>query len=275
MDDSANDGQAEAKSGSSDLAFARAIREAILAGSAATVLSTPTPLEQLIEHLVRTAARVIPSPEGALFLVDSERRTLSFDVAIGSTAAVVKGMTIPMGHGIAGLVAVTGQPIAVADAQRDPRHARDIAERTSYFPNSILTVPVVAHDGGIIGVLQLLDRQEQATYSLTDMEHLGRFAEQIAIVLEYRRLVAGTSSLLGLAIASLPELGQESRQVFEDFAASVKADVEIRRILEIAELVAQITARGQSEQKTCLAVLRAFAGYSQSSLSSMAGERMF
>src|SRR5215208_2762646 len=121
-----------------DAAFAAALRTALTLAATAETVAAPDSPDQLLDRLVRTAAAAIPSPEGSLMLIDREARVLTFDIVIGETAAILKQLTLPLGRGIAGLVAVSGQPLAIANAQQDPRHARDIAEQVGYLPNTIL-----------------------------------------------------------------------------------------------------------------------------------------
>lgn len=246
-----------------DAEMARLLREAVGNVAAAQALNAASPDERLVDLIVRTAARAIPSPEGALFLVDFDRRVLTFDTVIGTTAATVLGTTIPLGHGIAGLVAVSGQPLAVADAQRDPRHARDVAERSRYFPTSIVAVPVVSRDGLVVGVLELLDRQGQPTYDLADIELLGFFASQLAIVLEQRRAAASAAALVARALRSLTGIPDEAARALQARIASAEVDANAidGGTRQLAELVARIASRGQREQAACRAVLAAFADY--------------
>jgi sigma-B regulation protein RsbU (phosphoserine phosphatase) len=60
--------------------------------------------------IVETAARVISARAGSLFLIDAEKQELTFEVALGEKAQQVKELRVPMGDGIAGLVAAMGQP---------------------------------------------------------------------------------------------------------------------------------------------------------------------
>jgi len=266
MTDAAPDDRPKATTTQADDArFAAELRAALAAGRAAGAIAAPAPLDDLLDRIVRAAARAVPSPEGALFLVDPVRRVLTFDVVIGKTAEAVRELTVPLGHGIAGLVAVSGQALAVANAQQDPRHAKDIAAASGYLPTTILAVPVASPDGTPVGVLELLDRQGQATYDLADMETLGAYAEQIAIVLEHRRATSALGSLLGRSLAALGGLPAEAERGLAEraaaFAASVERDEAAGRTLELAELVATVARRGPAAQQACLEVLRAFAGY--------------
>ena len=245
--------------------FVSELRGALALASASDALLAPSPLHQLLDLLVRAAARAIPSPEGALFLVDHERGVLTFDVVIGSTAAAVKELTVPLGHGIAGLVAVSGQPLAIANAREDPRHARDVAAQSGYLPTTVLAVPVVDRDGTVVGVLELLDRQGQPTYDLHDVGLLGDFAQQAAIILEHRRAHASLAALVGRVLASLGGLPPEAERTIAaravGFAAEVEADPSTRQTVELAGLVAEIAGSGPAGHRACRGILEAFAEY--------------
>jgi len=258
-------GGTASRAGTDDARFATELRAALGLAAATDALGASSPPDQLLDLLVRAAARAIPSPEGALLLVDTERRVLTFDVVIGQTAAKVKDLVVPLGRGIAGLVAVSGQPLAVANAQQDPRHAKEIAEKSGFLPNTILAVPVTAPDGAVLGVLELLERQGQPTYDLRDMELLGAFAQQAAMVLEQRRAHTSLAALVGRALAALgglpPAVERTIAARTEAFAAAVETDPAARRTRELAELVATIAGRGEAEQRACVGVLEAFAAY--------------
>jgi GAF domain-containing protein len=248
-----------------DLQFMAELRTALAGAAAAETIGNPTPPEKLMDMIVRAAARAIPCPEGALMLIDRKREVLTFDVVIGSTAATVKDITVPLGHGIAGLVAVSGQALAVANAQKDPRHARDVAEKSGYLPTTILAVPVVSPDGAPVGVLELLDRQGQPTFDLADIELLGMFADQLAVVLDLRRSHHALGARVGTVIAAFANLPPQTARVLseraEGFASSVEADETSRRTHELAQLVVSVASRGPAEHEACLRVLSAFADY--------------
>jgi hypothetical protein len=46
----------------------------------------------------------------------------------------------------------------VDEVHSDQRFARDVAERVGYVPDSLLAVPVVDDDDGVLGVVSVLDR---------------------------------------------------------------------------------------------------------------------
>jgi GAF domain-containing protein len=247
--------------------FAEELSEVLRLAAAAGTIAAPTTHARLLEMIVETAAQVIPAQAGALFLLDEEAEELVFEVALGQKAAEVKSFRVPLGHGIAGLVAVTGQPMAVADAQQDPRQAADIAQSVGYAPRSILCVPLFYNDG-VIGVLELLDKAGGASFGARDMEVLGMFANQAAVAIEQSRTQRSLGALIGEVLGSLSELPDTRRQELESrgraFADELQADQAHREMLELARLVQEISAQGDNERRACHTILQGFADYLRS-----------
>lgn len=90
-------------------------------------------------------------------LANPDGAALTFSAADGVGAAEVIGVEVPVGRGLVGWTAMSGQPVAVRDVRTDARFARDIAESTGYVPTTILAAPFVDPDGEIVGVLEVLD----------------------------------------------------------------------------------------------------------------------
>lgn len=244
--------------------FARNLTQALTVAAAAGTIAAPVTHTRLLELIVETAAHVIPSEAAALFLLDEAAEELVFEVALGPKAPEVKHFRVPLGHGIAGLVAVSGQPMAVSDAGSDPRQAADIARSVGYVPRSIVCVPLF-HNDRITGVLELLDKRGGATYSAADMEALGLFANQAAVAIEQSRANRNLAGLMAEVLASLSGVSAEERvrlgQQGRSFASGVQADDAFRGAVELAALVQEIVWRGDRERTACQSLLTGFAEY--------------
>lgn len=90
-------------------------------------------------------------------LADPDGSSLVFMAADGAGADLIVGVAMPVGRGIAGYVALSGQPLAVSDVSRDERFARDVAESTDYVPTTILAAPIFDPAGDTLGVIEVLD----------------------------------------------------------------------------------------------------------------------
>ncbi len=250
-----------------DERLAEDLREAMTLATAAGTIASPVTYSRLLEMIVETAAHVIFARAAALFLIDEEAQELIFEVALGSKAEEVKKFRVPLGHGIAGLVAVSGQPMAVSGAESDPRQAADIARSVGYKPQSILCVPLF-YEEQIIGVLELLDKEGAPSFSATDMEDLSLFANQAAVAIEQSRTNRNLTALLGEVVRSLGE-GENGRaeglqERVRDFANRIEEDAAFRQALDLARLVQEIAHQGENELEGCRKILNGFAEYLRS-----------
>jgi GAF domain-containing protein len=118
-----------------------------------------------------------------VFLLDEQTDELVFEAIAGEGADELIGKRFPSSTGIAGWVLVTRQPIVLEDVARDPRFARDVAESTGFVPRGLMAVPLL-YDERSLGVLEVLDRPQQARFTLAEMDLLGLFANQAAIALD-------------------------------------------------------------------------------------------
>ena len=251
-----------------DERFAEELKDALTLAAAAGEIASPVAHSRLLEMIVKTAASVIPSRAASLFLIDEEAEELVFEVALGSKAEEVRKFRVPLGHGIAGLVAVSGQPMAISDAASDPRQAADIAQSVGYEPESILCVPLF-YEEEVVGVLELLDREGAPSYSSADMATLGLFANQAAVAIEQSRNQRSLAALITTILGSLGEIPDHQREGLLEGSRSLVGNLEEgepshRRALELAALVREISGRGEEEHRACRAILRGFAEYLRS-----------
>jgi hypothetical protein len=158
--------------------------EAVVGASALT--NTTLDLLEIAGWIVETAARLIGAERGSLFLLDEARNDLFSLVAQGVTSGQLR---VPMGEGIVGTVAITGTPIIIDDPYADPRFNRRSDDTTGYHTRSLLTVPVKDREGGLVAVLQLLNR-ETGGFTSEDVAFLEDLATPFAVALATAHLHA-------------------------------------------------------------------------------------
>src|SRR5205823_552051 len=168
------------------------------------------------------------------------RRELVFEIALGQKADEVKKFRVPLGHGIAGHVAATGQPTATSGGG-DPRQAREIGESVGYVPRSILCVPLFYADR-VIGVLELLDKVDEATFTMMDMQVLGLFANLAAVALEQSRTRDNLFALIAEVVSeSTTDLPEHERQQLvhgtHRLVSSIGQDERYQSALGLARLI--------------------------------------
>ena len=246
--------------------FVDRLREAVRLAATAGSIAAPVTHSQLLELIVATAAEVIHARAASLFLLNARDRELTFEVALGQKAGEVKRFRVPLGSGIAGLVAATGQPMAISDAQHDPRHAADIAHRVGYEPQSILCVPMIDKDV-VVGVLELLDKEGAPSFGSSDMAALSLFANQAAVAIQQSRAQHGIAGLLLEVLVSMDGAGDGQGGSLVDSARAFTAQIEgedgYREALALAELVREVAQGGEREVRLCRAILQSVAEYAR------------
>jgi GAF domain-containing protein len=251
----------------SDESFAEDLGQTLTLAAAVGTVASPVKHGLLLKMIVETAAAVIGARAGSLFLIDLATDELVFEVAFGSRAEQIEGHRMPAGRGIAGLVARSGQPMAISDARDNPQVFKDIGDRIGYHPESILCVPLFYADR-VLGVFEMLDKVGAPAFSSEDMRTLGMFANQAAVAIELSRTYRHVAPLIGELLASLGHTAADQRRTLlersEAFAAHVEEEVSYRETLDLATIIQEIAWRGEEERAACLAILRGFADYLRS-----------
>ena len=158
--------------------------------------------EAVLRSVVEAAVALFEAEAASIALYEPARNVLVFRVAAGEQGQGVVGLEIPPDRGLVGYVFSSGQALAIADVRADPRFGRSFAEQTQYMPRSIVAVPLV--DGrGTLGVLEVLDKRSEASFSLRDIELAGVFARQATVAIRASRVERDTATLLRSVIGAL------------------------------------------------------------------------
>jgi GAF domain-containing protein len=164
---------------------------------------------RLLRSIVQTTVALFEAEAASIALYRPDTDTLEFVIAAGAQGQGVVGLSIPADHGIAGYAFTTGEPIAIADPERDPRYTRDISAGTGYLPRSILAVPM-RNETRSSGVLEVLDKRE-GTFSMRDVELASVFADQAAVAIQVGARALDAQQLLRLMLADGETAEDEER----------------------------------------------------------------
>lgn len=94
---------------------------------------------------------------GAVLIRTRAGDGLRFRAASGPASRKLVDTVIPLDKGIAGFVNYMGTGLLIEDVSRDGRHNAKVDRSTGYSTKAMLAVPVRSEDGGIYGVLELLN----------------------------------------------------------------------------------------------------------------------
>ncbi len=150
-------------------------------------LNSTLDLNELLDILVDITLGLVDAERGTVYVLDAQRQELWTRVAKGLDTSGRVTIRLPIGKGIAGYVAATGDLINIPDAYLDPRFNPEFDRQTGYRTRSILCMPIRTKEGAVTGVFQLLNKRE-GVFTDDDTRILDALSVHAAIALENARL---------------------------------------------------------------------------------------
>jgi signal transduction histidine kinase len=141
-------------------------------------------LEDVLQSLVNTAVELLHADKGSLLVWDEKKEYLVARANVGFHPETVARMLIEPGQGLAGKVALSGEPAIVEDTQLDGRVTPFIIEPEKL--RALMQVPIRVA-GEVFGVFSADYLQ---THKFTDEEKrlLMAFAQRAGLAIETARL---------------------------------------------------------------------------------------
>jgi diguanylate cyclase (GGDEF)-like protein len=122
----------------------------------ARALTASLELEEILGAIMDKMAQFFGPERWSLLMVDDVSGELYYAIAVGENAESLKGLRVPLGEGVAGWVAATGNPLIVPDVALDPHWSAFATKHPDLKIQSIACVPVRAGNK-TLGVIQLLN----------------------------------------------------------------------------------------------------------------------
>jgi len=151
---------------------------------ATKALASTLDLGELLGRILEVAKAQADAERGTLFLVDEKTKEIWSLIAHGLEKREIR---LPLGTGIAGYVAQSGEILNIPDAYADPRFNREVDARTGYRTRNILCLPIRNKDGKIIAALQLLNKRHGG-FAPEDVDFLLTLSDHMALALENAQL---------------------------------------------------------------------------------------
>ena len=120
----------------------------------ARALTSNLELEPLLRAVLGKMEEYFGPERWSLLMIDEESNELYYALTAGRTGNVPTGIRLRMGEGIAGYVALTGEPLVVPDVRLDREWSRFAREHPELNLQSIACLPL-KHGTRTLGVLQL------------------------------------------------------------------------------------------------------------------------
>ena len=162
-------------------------------------LTAEVNLNVLLRKIMEASSRLLEAERSTLYLIDWSTRELISKIA---QRAEVREIRLPIGVGLAGHVAATGEVLVVPDAHLDPRFNPDFDARTGFRTRDVLVLPVFNRRQERIGVIQVMNCRN-GRFGPTEIALLQALASSAGVALENARLYERIDVMLESFIRTL------------------------------------------------------------------------
>lgn len=147
-------------------------------------LAAPFDLPTMLTQVIDAGRAVLRAERGTVYLYDPRTDELFVSAATG-----MEPVRFRADRGIAGECARTRAVVNVPDCYADPRFNPEVDRKTGYRTRCLLTVPLIAYDDSLVGVLQMLNK-EGGVFTEADERVATALAAQCAVALQRVRMLA-------------------------------------------------------------------------------------
>jgi len=132
--------------------------------------------DKVWKQLLQASLRTLSAERGTVYLLDQSRKHLIGQVILGDG---LSSITLPVGRGIAGSCALSGEADLVGDAQIDPRFASEFDSHSGFTSRAMICAPFKDPAGQTLGVIQLINSAPDS-FTPEDLDCLTLLADQFA-----------------------------------------------------------------------------------------------
>lgn len=216
-------------------ALRREQKKVALVQDVSRALTETGDLDQLLVLIMAKVTELMEADRSTLYLVTEDGGQLWSKVSQGGERVEIR---LEVGEGIAGWVAQVREIVNIPDAYADQRFQPAVDLKSGYRTRSILSVPMLGALGGLVGVLQVLNKHD-GPFTNADEELLLALAAQAAIAIENARLYHSLVSQNQELSRARRDLERRSREL----NALYEVEKELSAALDLDDLLSRILAQ--------------------------------
>ncbi len=218
-----------------EAALQREQKKVALVQEVSRALSETGDLDALLTLIMAKVTELMDADRSTLYLVTEDGRWLWSKVVQGDERVEIR---LEVGEGIAGWVAETREIVNIPDAYADQRFQPAVDLKSGFRTRSILAVPMLGALGGLVGVLQVLNKTD-GPFTQPDEELLMALSSQAAIAIENARLYHSLVSQNQELQRARRDLERRTREL----NALYEVEKELTRALDLDDLLSRILAQ--------------------------------
>jgi putative nucleotidyltransferase with HDIG domain len=147
-------------------------------------LTTELDFDRLFPMIISKVTKVMSAERTSLYVIDWKNHELWTKVSEG-----VEQIRLPIGEGISGRVAETGELLNIKDAWELPYFNRDFDRKNHFRTKSVLCMPIKNRGGESIGVIQVINKIDKEGFDSDDEILFQALTSQVGIAFENSILI--------------------------------------------------------------------------------------
>ena len=148
--------------------------------------------QALLKMILEAAIKLFAADACSIALIDEGNEHLRFQCTLGG--ANVEEFQLPLGQGIIGWVAQTGQGVVSNDVSQDTRFFGTIDRQTGFRTKAVLCAPL-QDDNGCIGAIEVLNTTNSGGFRDNDLQFLGAFGRLAASIIRDTSVAAAVRNV--------------------------------------------------------------------------------
>lgn len=157
-------------------------------------------IDILLPLIAVQTSLALEADRSTFFLVDEDTKEIWSKVAMGVTIGEIRQ---PVGVGLSGWVAQTGDKLNIPDVYEDPRFNREWDKKTGYRTKSMLVWPMYRRDGSVQGVYQVINKVSTPAFDKDDEEFLDALSNSVTIAVDNAALYTANQRLMESVFTTL------------------------------------------------------------------------
>lgn len=146
-------------------------------------LSSTLDYDEVLRLVLKQMQTLSGAEIASIFLINREEKVLQFAATTDPKAELLKDIRVPLGKGISGYVAETGEYVNQADIKNDSRFYKEVDITRGGETKSYLCVPLKLR-GEIKGTVQLMNKRGNLPFNDADVRLMLNFSTQAAMAIE-------------------------------------------------------------------------------------------
>lgn len=192
-------------------------------------LTSTLETDPLLHSILQSAVEILNCEAGSLLMVDEQADELIFKVTVGPVAGDLANHRMPAGQGAVGRAVRSGEPVIVNDVTKFTEWFSKNDQQTGFVTRALLAIPLKVK-GRVIGVIEVINKNDGIFFTHDDQELLSAFASQAVVAIENARLY----TLTDLALAARVEELSVMQRIDRELNTSLDTSIAMRITLEWA-----------------------------------------